>query len=96
MRFLCGVLNIDAEFIKHVANVDKTNVTTFLDNAGLIAVEDKNGRREYTLKPLAELFGNGHPGKSVDPESDAYLALFLEIERGWTWSVGGRFPPASV
>jgi len=53
---------------------------TFLDGSGRIEVKGPGGVREYTLKPLKELYAAGTDSPSVNPEDDKYMPLFLGIE----------------
>jgi len=58
---------------------------------GVVEVETPDGPKKATLKPLAELYGPGR-NADVDPESDAFMPLFMAIEgaivKEW------RFAPA--
>jgi hypothetical protein len=47
----------------------------------LLRCEDDPTPRSHTLKPLSELYGQGTPGASVDPQSEHYMSLFLAIRR---------------
>lgn len=54
------------------------------DTSGEIAIldgEDDPSPRNYTLKPLSQLYGPGTPDRPVDPQDDAFMPLFLAIEQ---------------
>ncbi len=48
---------------------------------GQIEFDLKSGVTKYTLKPLAELYGDGRGFSSADPTKSEYQSLFYSIER---------------
>jgi hypothetical protein len=48
--------------------------------AGEIEVDTKAGPKQYTLKPLDSLYGQGHGVSSVDTQDDRFMPLLLCIE----------------
>jgi len=52
----------------------------YLDYSGRIEVKGPDGVKEYTLKPLKDLYAPGTDTPSVDPQDERYIPLFLGIE----------------
>src|SRR5438093_1191513 len=46
-----------------------------------IEIDTAQGPREFTLRPLAELYGPGTGRESVDPQDEVFAPLFLAIEQ---------------
>jgi hypothetical protein len=52
------------------------------DETGEIEIQISDGAKQYTLKPLADLYGDGTGEPTVDPQIDVFMPLFLAIEEG--------------
>ncbi|HUU90268.1 MAG TPA: hypothetical protein VM238_03555 [Phycisphaerae bacterium] len=57
------------------------SVLEFLDeDSGAIEVDTPDGPQRHVLKPLGQLFGNGHGVSSIDPADEVFMPLLLAIE----------------
>ena len=75
---LLDILHVEGAGVEYR---DTGRAIEFVNPAGgEIRVDGPGGPREYALKPLRELYGEGNHAQAVDPESSTFMPLFLAIE----------------
>ena len=78
-QVLIGLLKPSAE--QPGKKSDSGTIKILDDLTGEIEITNTSGAFRHTLKPLAELYGQGHGVSSVDPSDLRFMPLLMSIEQ---------------